>query len=263
LPLAEAATRLANGSLPARSACITFDDGYINNLTVAAPILAARGMSATFFITTDFIDGGAMWNDRVTEILRRSRAELDLEPLGLGRYTFTDALSRRTAMRAVLDAIKYLPPARRLERVAQLAERAGADFDERLMMNEQQLRELAALGMDLGAHTLTHPILTRIDETSARREIGASRERLSAILGRPVDLFAYPNGRPHEDYDVRHVKIVRELGFRAAVSTAWGCARAGADAFQLPRIAPWDRTPTRFAARMVRSLLQARPQMVA
>jgi 2-methylisocitrate lyase-like PEP mutase family enzyme len=72
-------------------------------------------------------------------------------------------------------------------------------------------------------------------------------------LGRRIDLFAYPNGRPGRDYAPEHAKLVRELGFKAAVSTSWGAARSGHDLYQLPRFTPWDKTPLRFVLRLFRN----------
>src|SRR6185436_8358647 len=67
LPLSAAVEQLYSGSLPERATCITFDDGYANNLTMAAPILQARGLPATVFVATSFLNGGRMWNDTVIE----------------------------------------------------------------------------------------------------------------------------------------------------------------------------------------------------
>src|SRR5205085_1443710 len=84
LPLKEALARLREGRLPMRAACITFDDGYADNATVAAPILRRHGLPATFFIATDFIDGGEMWNDTVIDTVRRAPGDsLDARALGL------------------------------------------------------------------------------------------------------------------------------------------------------------------------------------
>ena len=70
----------------------------------------------------------------------------------------------------------------------------------------------------------------------------------------PVTLFAYPNGKPGRDYLAEHVQMVREAGFRAALSTAPGAATYDADSLQLPRISPWQRTPGRFGLALARSL---------
>src|SRR5206468_3278604 len=82
MPLDLAARRLAERSLPARSLAITFDDGYADNLEVALPILLRHGLTATFFVSTGFLDGGRMWNDTVIEAVRRTaHQELDLRDI--------------------------------------------------------------------------------------------------------------------------------------------------------------------------------------
>lgn len=111
-------------------------------------------------------------------------------------------------------------------------------------------------GMEIGAHTVTHPILTRTSADAARNEIIECGRRLSDILRVPVRLFAYPNGKPGVDYASEHVRMVRDAGYAAAVSTSWGGATARSDIFQLPRFTPWDRAPDRFALRLVRNVLR-------
>jgi peptidoglycan/xylan/chitin deacetylase (PgdA/CDA1 family) len=118
------------------------------------------------------------------------------------------------------------------------------------MMTSDQVRALHAAGMEIGAHTVTHPILAEVTDERARHEIAVSRSRLQAIIGAPVRLFAYPNGIPRRDYYAEHAALARELGFDAAVSTAWGAARAGDDPYQIPRFTPWDRADWRFGLRI-------------
>jgi hypothetical protein len=90
---------------------------------------------------------------------------------------------------------------------------------------------------------------------AAREEFASGRQALERIVGAPVPLFAYPNGKPGTDYRAEHVAMVRELGFEGAVSTAWGADPRHDDLFQLPRFTPWDRTPARFVLRLARNLL--------
>ena len=82
-------------------------------------------------------------------------------------------------------------------------------------------------------------------------KLAEGREQLAAITGQPVNLFAYPNGKPGIDYNREHVAMVRELGFHAAVSTVWGSSHSGSDCFQLARFTPWDKQPTRFLTRLI------------
>jgi peptidoglycan/xylan/chitin deacetylase (PgdA/CDA1 family) len=118
------------------------------------------------------------------------------------------------------------------------------------MMSSAQVRALVEVGMDVGGHTVNHPILARVDAATARWEIEEGRRRLAAITGAPVALFAYPNGKPGQDYGPIHAQMVEQMGFEAAVSTAWGSADSASACFELPRFLPWDHTPERFAARL-------------
>jgi len=259
LPLDQAVEAMDEGRLPPRALSITFDDGYADNHDLAMPILQSHGLSATFFVATGYLDGGRMWNDTVIETLRRCRADaLDLSDLGLeglARLDLSNLDARRSALNAVLGAAKYLAPPVRQAAVDEIARRAGVELPTDLMMRSDQVRALRDGGMQIGAHTLGHPILARVDDDTARAEIGGSKARLEALLNQPVPLFAYPNGRPGRDYGPRDVAIVRELGFRAAVSTSYGAARTGDGlGLQLPRFTPWDRGRAAFGLRMVRNL---------
>jgi peptidoglycan/xylan/chitin deacetylase (PgdA/CDA1 family) len=256
LPLSEALERLESRSLPARALSVTFDDGYADNLTVAAPIMRERGVRPTVFVATGYLDGGLMFNDSITEAVRAAPARMDLSDLGLGLLELPDVLARRAAIRRLIEELKYRPADERRALATEIFRRAGATPPRDLMLSTAQLRALRDAGVDIGAHTATHPILTRLSPEAAREDIACSRQVLEGILGDPVQLFAYPNGRPGEDYDARHVAMARELGFSAALSTAWGAAHAGCDRYQVPRVAPWDDSPRRYAARLVKSYLQ-------
>lgn len=250
LPLADAARRLAQGRLPAAAACITFDDGYADNLTVAAPILQRHGLPATFFIATGFIDGGRMWNDTVIEAVRKAPAgRLDWRELDLAEYELDGDASRVGAYQDALRRLKHLAPGQRAELTAEIGRRGGLPLQSALMLTQHQLRELRGLGMDIGAHTITHPILCSVDDATARDEIGGGREQLTHWLGEQPKVFAYPNGVPGRDYGERDLALVRQMGFDAAVSTARGINHAASDTFQLRRFTPWDRQTYRFALR--------------
>lgn len=255
LPLPQAVARLDSGTLPSRAMAITFDDGYADNEELAAPILQRLGLTATFFVSTGYLGDGCMWNDRVIEALRATRRDrLDLASLGLGAFETTGAAQRRAAIHAILKAIKHLEPRARLDAVAAVEAAAGVGAPPRPMMSDEQVRRLREMGMQLGGHTVTHPILTRLDRDAARAEIAEGKRRLESLLDEPVELFAYPNGVPSQDYAAEHVAMVRECGFTAAVSTAWGAARASSDRYQLPRFTPWDRTRMRYGLRLLDNL---------
>lgn len=262
LPLDEAASRLKAGTLPERAAAITFDDGYADNHEIAMPILQRHGLNATFFVATSFLDGGRMWNDTVVEAVRRStRQTLDLRDVpqfpdaSTALWPLDSIGARRAAIGQILGRIKYELPEQRQQLVNAVAERSGAKLPSDLMMTSEQVLGLHRHGMLIGAHTHTHPILARLDANAAREEIVIGKKALETIISQPVDLFAYPNGRPGTDYNLESIDVVREAGFSAAVSTSIGAAANGADMLQLPRFTPWDRTRTRFGLRLAKNFM--------
>ena len=258
LPLDVAVSRLRAGSLPARAAAITFDDGYADNHDVALPILRRHGLPATFFIATGFLDGGRMWNDTVIECVRRApNRTMDLSWLGLqgiGHLDVSDGATKRAAVGQLLRALKYLPLSTRNALVEQLAAATSALLPSDLMMRSEQVRALRDAGMQVGAHTQTHPILSSLSREQARSEMLGSKQVLERLLSEPIRSFAYPNGKPDADYTAESVQLARELGFELAVSTAWGAADRSVDPLQVPRFTPWDRPRWRFAARLANNL---------
>jgi peptidoglycan/xylan/chitin deacetylase (PgdA/CDA1 family) len=255
LPLTNAVERLCQGDLPARALVITFDDGYADNCDIALPILRRHGLHATFFVATGFVDGGRMWNDTVIESLRRTSAtSLDLAALGLRQLPLSSIVERRQAIDQVLRLIKYMPPVEREVALERLRVQCGnPQLPGDLMMTSEQVRELHQHGMGIGAHTVNHPILCSLPDHETEAEIGESRSRLEALIGSPVQSFAYPNGRLGKDYDQRHAEMLRRLGFRLAVSTEPGVSRMGDDIFQLKRFTPWDLDPIRWVARLAKN----------
>lgn len=251
-PLRQALEELQQGRLPAPTVAVTFDDGYADNLDVALPVLQRFDVPATVFVAPGFLDGGLMFNDAITEIFRQAPAGLfDLQAFGLGSWQLDDWAGRRRAANKVTLQIKYRTLAERQSLIARLAQHAGATLPDTLMLSSEQLRRLNQSELiDIGAHTVNHPILARLDDAAAETEIRASKAQLEQLLGESIDLFAYPNGKPGTDYLPQHVLQVQRAGFRYALSTSEGVARSRKNLFEVPRLGSWDRTPLRFLARM-------------
>jgi peptidoglycan/xylan/chitin deacetylase (PgdA/CDA1 family) len=254
LPLSEAVNAIRLGTLPKRCACITFDDGYANNLEIAAPILRQLGLPATFFIATGFSIGGTMFNDKLTSVFRSARgSELDLSAFELGRWPIDSAQTRRDSLRAVILRVKHLKYAQREALVNAIVLRLGSALEAHPMMTVEQIKNLSHMGFEIGAHTVSHPILRELTDIDAEREIRTSRQELQALTGQKVEMFAYPNGRPGEDYDLRHAKMVRDAGFIGAVSTIPGAASQADDLYQIPRFTPWHGTSWKSGVQFLRN----------
>jgi peptidoglycan/xylan/chitin deacetylase (PgdA/CDA1 family) len=238
LPLEEAVRRMVERTLPARAACLTFDDGYANNHTLAASVLEVRGVPATFFIAGGAVDDGVMWNDLVIEAIARSGSSIVVGGAAGQRSTVGDGSA---AVAGILNELKY----RALEERRAAAERIYRDHvgEElpRLMMTREMVADLARRGFDVGGHTMTHPILKIMPSDRARAEIIDCATWIEQVTGRRPKTFAYPNGRPGTDFDASHAAMVAEAGFALAVSTAWSVARRGTDVYSVPRVGPWWR----------------------
>ncbi len=254
LPVDQALAALADGSMPPRAVCITFDDGYRSTHDLALPILREFGFPATVFVTTGHIDNGSMWNDRILEALRSMQTgQLDLGDVGLGSYSLGTLDERKQTTLALTEKAKYLAPQLRQDLVELLETRAGCPGRE-LMLTRDMVRTLSRQGIEIGAHTVSHPILTSLDDATAMHEIAESKRQLEEITGQPVRYFAYPNGKHGMDFDERHMAMAREAGFEAAFSTAMGAAARTHDRFALPRARPWDVTRPFYIFRVLRWL---------
>jgi peptidoglycan/xylan/chitin deacetylase (PgdA/CDA1 family) len=267
VPLPHAITALKTGTLSARTACITFDDGYADNIIYALPILQRYQLPATVFIATDFLNGGRMFNDTVTELIRRAANQTqsiaDLDPDN-PVLSLQDQASRRAAIHTLLARIKYLSPADRHRIIKELATRLQvdeADLPDDLMMTTEQVRQLHHSGIDIGAHTVKHPILATLSDDAARTEIAQSQHTLETMLETAIQVFAYPNGQPGIDYLARDAAFVQQLGFIGAVTTAWGVAKIDTDPFQIPRFSPWRHYRLGFQGQLLQNLTR-QPSLV-
>lgn len=255
LPLSAAVAALAGDKVPPRAVCITFDDGYSSTHDLALPVLQEFGLPATVFVTSGYIGKQNMWNDRIVEAVRSFTGDLlDLEVLGHGRLPCGSPAERRAAVKTLTQAAKYLPQAAREALAAALEEIAGS-AGRQVMLTPDQLRALVANGFEVGAHTVSHPILSKIDDAQALREMRESKAELEAISGRPVRFFAYPNGKAGIDFDERHMQMAREAGYEAAFASSVMAATCAHDAYQIPRCHPWDATPAMFGLRLLRWLV--------
>jgi len=257
LPLAKAVLHLQQGDLPERAICICFDDGYADNYTNALPILNLYNIPATFFIAVGFLDGGRMWNDSIIEAIRATKTDvIDLGDLGLPCYPIASNADKQQAVISIIQNLKYLKHDDRLAQVRRITEQLAVALPSNLMMTTKQLQECFHRGIEVGAHTVNHMILSHLSIAEAEQEIVQSRDQLAKSLNTDIKFFAYPNGKAKLDYSKAHITAVKKAGFIAAFTTEWGGAQKHHDIYQLPRIAPWDATPFRFSLRVLRAFRQ-------
>lgn len=229
----------ALGRSRGRHVMITFDDGYRDNHDIAFPVLRRHGVPAAFFIATGFIDQRLLpWWDAIAMQVRETGAtSMDLapwqaDPLGLDG-------DRESAIRQVLGIYKGLSFEETRPFLERLAAETGisppASVDDE-WMDWDMIRAMARGGMTIGGHTVTHPILSSLQEDAQREEIEGCARRLHEELGIAMTHFAYPVGsRTAFNDDTR--RLLREAGVRQAFSFYGGMARMDSDLFDLQRIA--------------------------
>lgn len=256
VPLGDAVNAMKSGKLAARTACITFDDGYPSWTSGVAPLLKKANLHATFYITTGQFAGLPMWHERVAQAINGFKGQsLDIAGFGLPPLPMNGLQQRRNAFTLVEQFLKYQTVEDREVLLLMLEQRAGVAPASVPCMSELQLKELSSMGFGIGAHTHSHPILSLCDRKEAIAEIGSVREHLTALLRCNVDSFAYPNGRPLTDFNSDHVEIVKAAGYRHAVTTDWGAANPQTSPFEIPRFTPWGPTRSRMALQIARNLL--------
>ena len=254
LPLEEALERLKRQDVPDNAIVITFDDGYRDNFLMAFPILRRLSLPATIFLATGVIGTGlALWHDRVFSAFRETRVPvLTGMPNEHDQYDLQTIAHKLAAQGKILRFIWSLGEDDRTRWIDQLVLQlnvSGHQGDSRVMLTWDEIRLMHSQGISFGAHTVTHPILSRLSLPRAVEELLQSKAAIERELQAPASAFAYPIGR-QEDYSEDTKRLVQEAGYTCALTTVPGTNTARTDPFALRRATPWDEDISAFAFRL-------------
>ena len=242
VPLDWLVEKLESGRVPEKTVAITFDDGYVDVLRNAKPVLERFGASATAYLATGAIgQRREFWWDALSRILLESPAlpdSLELQIAGHTReWSVEPGRNRGDLHLAVWSALRFLAEETRTALLAELERWVGTTPPARpwdRALDPDEARELAASDVfTIGAHSVSHASLPSLSDDGKRREVGESRSACEQLMGRTVASFAYPFG----DRDRATERIVQEAGFRHACSTDPGPVVTIRDRFRLPRVA--------------------------
>jgi peptidoglycan/xylan/chitin deacetylase (PgdA/CDA1 family) len=284
IKLGKLATAVRNGDLPRRSAVVTFDDGYADNLYHGKPLLERYDVPATAFVTTGAIGAEQeFWWDELDRLFLQPGSlprELCVAVNGrtyssdLGETaSYTEDTARRYRSWKVGEAppshrhvvylslwkqLRTLPADERRHVLEQLLVWAGLEPAGRSTHRTLTPNEVLTLAqgdlIEIGAHTVTHPALAVLAAAAQRKEIEQSKSHLENLLGQPVTSFAYPFGG-RDDYTAETVGAVRAAGFASACSTRAGIVGPSTDLYQLPRVYVHDCDGEQFTHLLSRWLL--------
>ncbi len=241
LSIDEVPERLARGGGERPFAVFTLDDGYRDNLHYALPVFRRYSAPFTVYLPTDYMDGkGDLWWLMLERVIANSERVSVRKDGCEHHYDTATIASKKTAHSQIYWWLRSLPEKEARKVVGELAAARGYDSDalcRELIMNWDEVRTLAADPLvTIGAHTLGHYAVAKLDRASAHHEMKASIARIEQELNRPCQHFSYPYGCANSAGE-RDFELARELGLKTAVTTRKGQIDAGhrESLTQLPR----------------------------
>ena len=230
--------------LPPRALAITVDDGYAD-FQRAWSVLKAFQLPATLFVVSGFVNRDIwLWPDVVQFCITNSplnRICLDMPDSGRFERSLATEADRQTADADLDTVLLAMPDLPRRDLIAGLPQAAGISLptkipDEYLPLSWDDLSKMASQGLEVGAHTETHPVLARISSPAVlEKEVAGSKREIEDRLRLPVQHFCYPNGQA-SDFNAASVEAVRAAGFLSATTAQRGLVSPGDNHWELRRI---------------------------
>jgi peptidoglycan/xylan/chitin deacetylase (PgdA/CDA1 family) len=247
LTLPQAMKLLKAKRLPPKALVITFDDGYQDNFTVAAPILKKHNCPATFFISTSGVEEGCLWNDKVEQLLNSTTMTSISKDIIGESITIKNKNDKIRAFQQLLSKLKFLSHEKRNLQLQKLANELGNVEFTRTMMTTKQITKLHQDGFTIGAHTHNHTILTTETIDDCQQELLNNKKSLEALINDKIKFIAFPNGLFERDFNVKHCEIARKMDFSAGFSTNDGGAISSSNSYTTPRFMPYRKQLPLFA----------------
>jgi peptidoglycan/xylan/chitin deacetylase (PgdA/CDA1 family) len=247
LPLSEivAARKLTNRPIGDNVVSITIDDGYLDFLEFAYPILQKYQAPATVFLVSEFVSNVQwLWFDALHYLLAQARDGTYEIALTKNKCTLSlaDSTTRIDAWNLLADDCLGLPAGSKNAFIGRLAAKLDLSLpktptEDYAAMTWDQIRQMDRNLIEFGSHTCTHPILSTCSDEELVYEIRESRRRISQELQRDVSTFCYPNGMP-ADFDSRAVSTIESAGYNCAVVAYGGLVSGNESLLRLPRLSP-------------------------
>jgi peptidoglycan/xylan/chitin deacetylase (PgdA/CDA1 family) len=252
-----------NETLPEYAVTVTIDDAYRSYLTWGHPVFRRHKIPVTVFAVAGFSDGRLwLWPDQTEfalEHTNRTSVRAEVQPGKILDLDLSTPANRSAASSQLNEALKLVPDEARLAFVASLESLTGVSIPphppaNRAAMTWDELRAIAADGVEIGCHTETHPILSRVaSPEKLEREIRGAKDFLESRLWLPVNHFCYPNGRAI-DIGAAAAEMVRKAGYKSATTTTWGMNPVRADPMAIRRLPFSGDTSPEYASELLAGL---------
>ena len=238
LSIGEMVAELSGQEKSGQAVAITFDDGYLGTYLEAYPILRKYNLPVTVYLSTCAIETGeALWYDRIFLCFQKAPSQLTIKLDTPRTYSLKTFADRIEAAAGVVMYLRSLPDGERQAWCREFDARIPLKSEDTrgAMMTWEQAREMQKGGVDFGAHTMTHPVVSRLQTEDLRRELSESKRLIEQRLNSPVDSFAFPFGKSLDcGYGINH--ILTSCGFRSAMTSIVGINEPGVDLFRIRRL---------------------------
>lgn len=231
-------------ALPRRAVAVTFDDGYVDNAEIAAPVLDRLGIPASFYLTVQPVDTGRPpWFCYLRHAFATTKKGSWIDPSGR-TWELGDERQREAAYYAACEDVTKLVGGGQQEALQALEGELDTQsliVKERLMMTWDQAKKLCRDGHVVGSHSLTHPNMAHIEEEDLNFELAESKTKMEVALGMPVVHFSYPAAALAVSWTEHTVAATKQAGYGTAATTTHGLVTQTDNPLSLRRIgAPLD-----------------------
>ncbi len=231
--------RRKNLKIPPYTVILTVDDGYRDFYDVAFPLLHKYKLPATFFATTAFVNKEIwLWHDRLHYVIEKTKIKevdvsFDHRTIRLRTATMTE---KNETWQKLSDFVIEIPDEKKWQVVQLVEDKLEVDVPDIPPHNYaaaswSELKEMAENDIEIGGHTVTHPVLSQVKAQNLKFELTGPRRIMNEKIGIDIQTFCYPNGRD-ADINSTVLKIVREIGYIGAVQ---GSGLDFSNLYRLPR----------------------------
>ena len=227
--------------IPKKTVVITFDDGYKSMFTSVFPLVKKHQIPITIFLSVEpLMTGRPLFVDELRYAFENTlEKKLNLTSFGLQQYSLDQDSERLKAISDIDQYGKRKCNESKEQIIASIFTALKVDREDsrlkNIMLNWNEVQEMSKHGVTFGAHTISHPNLTKISQEEARTELFESKKIIESNIGENVDFFAYPYGC-RDSYNLKIRQMVEECDFTAACILNSGVNKAGEDLFLIKRI---------------------------